>query len=338
MSFNLQHKQYYIYNRQSTKEEYEKFMALLSSQKNVEKFKNELRTLEAHYPQKYIHGTQNENVSGDYLSNCKNVQQSYDSNDIWDGKYIYQSFGTAIKDSMDCNECGEFTQLMYESSTCGYNANNILFSSYCLDQCSDLLYCDHCHFSSNLFGCVGLRRKKFCILNKQYTQEEYEDVVPKIIEHMKKTGEWGEYFPIKFSPSAYNESLAQDYTPLTKEEARTRGYRWHDDLRQKIAQTYQIPDDIKMVKDDITQTLLACKECGINFKIIPQELAFYKHQNIPIPNKCFYCRHRARRLSRNPRKLWARTCAKCNTSIQTSYTPERPEMVLCEKCYLETVY
>jgi len=31
---------------------------------------------------------------------------------------------------------------------------------------------------------------KYCILNKQYSKEEYEELVPKIIEHMQKTGEW----------------------------------------------------------------------------------------------------------------------------------------------------
>jgi hypothetical protein len=41
--------------------------------------------------------------------------------------------------------------------------------------------------SSNLFGCIGLRGKEYCILNKQYTKEEYEALVPKIIEKMKES-------------------------------------------------------------------------------------------------------------------------------------------------------
>ena len=32
----------------------------------------------------------------------------------------------------------------------------------------------------------SLRNKSYCILNKQYTKEEYEELVPKIIEHMMK--------------------------------------------------------------------------------------------------------------------------------------------------------
>jgi hypothetical protein len=52
-------------------------------------------------------------------------------------------------------------------------------------------------------------------LNKQYTKEEYEKLLPKIIAHMKKTGEWGEFFPISISPFNYEETPAMDYYPLT---------------------------------------------------------------------------------------------------------------------------
>jgi hypothetical protein len=37
---------------------------------------------------------------------------------------------------------------------------------------------------------VGLHDKSYCILNKQYTKEEYEELVPKIIEKMMKDDEW----------------------------------------------------------------------------------------------------------------------------------------------------
>jgi CxxC-x17-CxxC domain-containing protein len=59
---------------------------------------------------------------------------------------------------------------------------------------------------------------------------------------------------------------------------------------------------------------------------------------IPIPHNCFDCRHKARMALRNPRRLWSRTCAKCGTAISTSYSPDRPEIVYCEECYLKEVY
>ena len=80
-----------------------------------------------------------------------------------------------------------------------------------------VLYSDSCSSSNHLFGCIGLRNKSYCILNKQYTKEEYEVLVPRIIEHMMKTGEWGEFFPATLSPFGYNETVAMEYFPLSRE-------------------------------------------------------------------------------------------------------------------------
>ncbi len=70
--------------------------------------------------------------------------------------------------------------------------------------------------SSNCFLCVNLENKKYCILNKQYSKEEYEVLVPQIIEHMQKTGEWGEFFPVCLSPFGYNETVAQEHFKLDR--------------------------------------------------------------------------------------------------------------------------
>ena len=59
---------------------------------------------------------------------------------------------------------------------------------------------------------------QYCILNKQYTKEEYEELLPKIIEHMKSTDEWGKFFPTEDSPFAYNETVASEFYPITKDE------------------------------------------------------------------------------------------------------------------------
>ena len=47
---------------------------------------------------------------------------------------------------------------------------------------------------------------------------------------MTSDGEWGEFFPIKYSESCYNETIAQLWFPLTKEKALEEGFRWQDDL------------------------------------------------------------------------------------------------------------
>lgn len=338
MSFNQQHKEYFIYNRQGTKEEYEALMAQLSSATHLERLKQEFSDNKKLFAKKYMHGAQNENVSGDYISNCNNVLESYDCNNVNGGKYLYQNFGVQAKDCYDCDEVGEATELMYETSNSGYNSNRVIGGVNILDQNNDIIYANHCHYSSNLFGCVGLKRKKYCILNKQYTKEEYEELVPKIIEHMISTGEWGEHFPSSISPYCYNETLAMDFYPLTKEEALAQGYSWRDDDKKRVPQIYTIPDAINEVPDTIINEMLACTDCNSNYKIIPQELEFYRAKQIAIPKKCFKCRHYDRLSQRNSRKLWDRNCTHCNTPLRSSYSPERPEPVYCETCYLGAVY
>jgi len=149
----------------------------------------------------------------------------------------------------------------------------------------------------------------------------------------------GGNFPEKYSNFSYNETIAQEYYPLTKEQALAKGYRWRDpDSKEYLPATTQIPDDSQSADKSICNALFACAECDRNYKIIEQELKFYHEQDLSIPKKCFYCRHANRFKMRNPRELWDRKCIKCQTDIKTSYSPDRPENVYCENCYLKEVY
>jgi len=334
---NLDHKEYHIFNKPVSKEEYEKLRKSLKSYENVQKYIKEFETFKLQFPQKEDYGFQNENCSGNYLNNCKNAHSCYDSRNLWDGKYCSQIFLNA-KDCMDCDEVGE-CELAYESNNVGFNAYMTRFSLNCLDKLNDFSYCDFCNHSSNLFGCVGIRNKSYCILNKQYTKEQYEELLPKVIEHMKSTNEWGEYFPAWTSINPYNISMGQDHFPLSKEEALAKGYTWkEEDPKEHQAQTYDTPDNIDDVTEEICSQILACTNCGKNYKILSQELELYKQMGMPVPRRCFHCRHFGRTALRNPRTLWNRNCDKCQAPIETTYSPERPEKVYCEKCYLEAVY
>ena len=79
--------------------------------------------------------------------------------------------------------------------------------------------------------------------------------------------------------------------------------------------------------------------CTEAFRIIPQELAFYRRMNLPLPRLCPNCRHYQRLKQRNPLKLWKRQCQApgCANTFETSYAPDRPEIVYCEACYLKEV-
>lgn len=155
---------------------------------------------------------------------------------------------------------------------------------------------------------------------------------------MKEQNEWGEFFPIKYSPFAYNETLAQEYFPLTKEEAQQQGYSWLEDPPAEQNKSIQPVDNIQNINSSVLSQKFSCENCSKNYKIIPQELTFYKTHQLPLPHFCPNCRHKNRMDMRLPRKLWNRNCFKCQQSIETSYAPQRPEKVYCEKCYLEAVY
>jgi hypothetical protein len=279
-----------------------------------------------------------EDVTGDYIHNAQRCFRCFDVADAQDLRYCDSLY--KAKDCCDVSSFGEKIELCHESATAGIDGYHLLFTFGCVISCADLTYCDECRGGSHCFGCVGMKKAKFCVLNKQYTEEEYNALVPKIIAHMRKTGEWGEFFPAEIGSYGYNETVAQEYFPLTKEEAVRRGWAWRDEEKKE---NYRgppagIPDDIADVQDDITKQILLCEATGKPYKILPQELQFYRDMHLPIPRKCPDQRHAERLAIRNPRKIWKRNCAKCQKDVETTYAPERPEIVYCETCYLDTVY
>ena len=242
-----------------------------------------------------------------------------------------------VKDSYDWDFFGH-GELCYEMASCAYRLFSCRFCMNSWEGNSNLYYCDLCLGDENLFGCVGLRKKRYCILNKQYAREEYEKLVPKIIEHMQKTEEWGEFPPARFSPFAYNNSVAFEYYPLAKEEVEHTGLKWREpDAKDYRQQNVQTPDNIRDVSDEIINEVYSCITCNKNFKILEQELRFYREFQIPLPEHCWLCRHKKRMSLRNPRVIYSRSCQKCGANIYTTYSPQKPEKIFCEKCYLREV-
>ncbi|MBI5139562.1 hypothetical protein HZA26_03060, partial [Candidatus Nomurabacteria bacterium] len=200
-------------------------------------------------------------------------------------------------------------------------------------------YVNNC---KNCIGCDGLRNKEYSILNKEYHKDEYERLRANIIAELKEKNLYGLMIPPELAPFAYNETIAQDNFPLTKDEALAKGYKWEDDIQKtegkETIKLEDVPDNIKDVADNILNEVLKCLNCARNYKITNQEISFYRKMNLPLPRKCFYCRHRDRMTKRGPYKFWNRICSKCQTEITTNYAPDRPEIIYCEKCYQQAVY
>ena len=335
---NMVGKEYCFMNQQLDKEQYlEKLKGLnLGSYSRISEARSFFIKHRLQFPMRYAQVIGCENVTGDNIKDSKNVVEGYDTKKAEDCKWVYLS--DSIKDVYDGSGC-EDVEFSYEVCVHGVPGRNCYFSAYVWKNVSDVLYsvlCPSCH---DCFGCASLKKEKYCILNKQYTKEEYEELVPKIIEHMKTTGEWGEYFPVSISPFSYNETVAQDYFPLKKEEVASNGWKWFSQTdKDHKPSNFNIPDNIDDVNDEILNNVLSCKTCSKNFKLIPQELKFYKNHNIPIPQKCPDCRLDKLIDMRNPKKLHHRRCDKCSSPIQTTYSTDKPEKVYCEECFLKEVY
>jgi CxxC-x17-CxxC domain-containing protein len=99
-----------------------------------------------------------------------------------------------------------------------------------------------------------------------------------------------------------------------------------------------LPYNISQIPDDILNRAVECEVTNKPFKIIKQELEFYRKHNLPIPRRHPDQRHLDRIALRNPRKLYTRICDKCGKDIKTTYAPDRSEIVYCEECYNKEVY
>lgn len=331
---NLRQKQYCFMNEQLTKEVYEAKIQKLKpfSRETLEMGRT---WLEKEKKEKCVFpplfGVQNEDVTGNHIYESKNCHHAYDAKKGEDSKFLYTSYGQ--KNSQDISFTGDETRFCYNCLTMALSEN-----CRCCHSCfqgSDLDYCEYCFSCSNCFGCTGLRNKQYCILNKRYSKEDYTKLKEKLMEKMKKEGQWGEFFPMGHSPFAYNEAIVQEYCPLSEAEIVARNLRWK---KKEEPATYdgpqrRVPPTITDVQSDIVDVILTCQESQQNYRILKNELAFFQKVGLPLSPMSPDIRHKRRMKLRNPRELWKRPCAECSAEIESTFVPDRPETVLCETCY-----
>jgi hypothetical protein len=346
---NLRNKQFYIFNEKYSKEEYEKFRNELDlgSPERLTEFTAKAEAFFLKHPRKQFHGLKNFEVSGDYIYNSKNVHDSYMLANGENLRYCHFLKNGPAQNSYDWSIFGDNGEWMYESVWTGLTASHNKFSAWNYG-CHDIEYCFGCMSSANLFGCVGLRGgAEYCVLNKQYSKDEYRELVGRIKKQMMdipyrdrigREYRYGEMFPAEMSPWRYNESTAYEWFPKRKEEAIEQGFLWRDpDIREYREATKSSFPHIKDIPADVTKEILKCEICGKNYQIIPIELQFLRRFALPIPRECPLCRDRARIKKLNTFHIYTRVCGKCGVSIKTSYAPDRPEIVYCESCYQNEV-
>ena len=295
----LRGKQYHINNIAYTKDDFEQKKRELLAQWEL------------------IHA--NNNIS-DTVSTVINSEQSFGANlygchrcvfcyDFKNGNNCsYCNVSDSPTDCYDIDISWRATKQL-ETLTCDYSTN-VLFSLFTISS-SDSLYCQDCFQVKNCFGCISLRNKEYCIFNKQYTKDEYEQLLPKIINHMRETEERGEFFNPSLSLFGYNETVAYEYYPLTQWEAINKWY-----TRQENNYDPQIPDSATIHNwssnwtfgidnhDDqtILSTIFLCNTTQRPYRLVKAEVDFYRKQWLPLPRLHPDQRH-ARRFTHHPERV-----------------------------------
>lgn len=334
LCWNLRNKQYCIKNVQYTREAYlEKIKEFdLRSRSAVATLTAEFQTCvtreafhRADYNNKTVAST------GNFLEECKNCSESYFLQRSEDCLYFFR--GMESKDAgytvgSAAVEKGYLSCLDYGIYDCvaTSHSSNCRYSAY-LDYCEECEYC---------LGCSGLRKKKFCILNKQYSEEEYRELSKKIQDSMKAAGEWGQYFPWDMAYCGYNVSTGQFYFPMEEKEVQAVSGVW-DDPKEVVAEgtsADQVPDLIDDVPDDIWNKALICLATGYRFNLAPHELQFYKAEGIAAPRYAPDYRTRERFRPVSVGTPFVGICTNCQKSITHFYPPQWGyQNILCLECY-----
>lgn len=342
---NLVNVQYHIFNRSYSKEEYMLKLEQLQK-KNYETQYHEFWEFSQTQACKYYYWGTADGCIGNYITHDSNVVYGFDTHKSEHTKYTWVL--DSVQHCQDRDHTGYDGAWSYQLSSCGDKIYNTAFSINIWSGSDRVYYCILCIGVKNCFGCVWLRNKQYCIFNKQYeSKEKYEEQVSKIIQHMMTTGEWWEFFPAALSPFGYNETLAQEYYPLSEwwvaKQWFSRSHYSRDPQIPADAMVIDCGRDVIPLVDEISSDIVAnyifvCKESSRPYKLIVQEIQFYKKHQLPIPLLHPDIRHLQRVKSRQWRSLYLRECDKCTKELVSVYPQNYSWIIYCEQCYQKEIF
>lgn len=339
--FNLRNKKYCYGNQQLSKETFEKKKQewAFTSHSNYVKAQSVFaKMMKSEAWHRALQIDICENSSGNFIHHCKNCENCYMlsyhedcANTTFSGphaKLTLDSLGTVGSElAFMCS----LPVFCYNVQFC-FSVDNCKF----VDCSAYLQNCEYC------FGCCGLFKKKYCIFNKQYSKEEYEKMVPRIIEHMKNTEEWGQFFPPNISPNPYNESFSGYHFPLNNENHIFWEAEPLEKKNMKTADISDIPDTLEELTDEkvkwLVNQIFWDKTYNRPFQIQKDDITYAKIMNTPLPHS-YYINRIQSNLKWMPYsgELRKGICAKTNNEIVTNWPEEYDGRILSEEQYLEII-
>lgn len=189
--FGLKHQQFRIFNKPYSEEIYREKVAQLKRNppsKIIDVLRPEFDKLPRLSAWLYKAGGKS---VGDYIYNSNNCHKCFNVSNCSNCAYVsdFLDSGNASGDSFDCDFCNKM-ESCYDCHACE-NCTNSNFLEHCIGV-SDSEYMRFCYNCSNCFGCVYLQNKEFCILNRQFSRDEYILAVKKIKTELKEAKTYGQ--------------------------------------------------------------------------------------------------------------------------------------------------
>lgn len=310
MSYNLRGKQYYFKNEKLSKQQYQERVKEynLTNLEGRQKAKMEFESLRKNFIVKASHQINCENCFGDYLVGCKGCEEIYFSDGCEDSCDILR--GTEDTDSFDAVVGGKI-ELCYNVLQPGYSYK-CSFGISC-NHCNETHFSEYCDFCDDCIGCISLKRGKFCILNKKYSEEEYKKLKEHIFAELsggigQMAGAEAFFDPAK-SPFAYEETIADLYFPKSN-----------------------FSDQKKF------NEVGKCDYCGRGLSLSEAEEGLYKKMNVATAKTCFNCRIQSLARPYSAVVMEKAKCSSCGKEVFKGKSARDFGRLYCEECYLKEVY
>lgn len=371
----LNGKKYYILNQASDEQTYHKTLEKLQDKEYREQFVHQWMDISNNRPRPAVTIVGSEDVSGSDILESNRVHWSFTIRDSQDICYSYNL--QSSQDCLDVFSYGHESYCMYNSVQ-AWRYSHHIYRSSTIGKWENLFYCIEVKKSKNCFGCVNMRDKEYCIFNKQYTKEQYESIVPKLLERIQSEWSGYDFLWSQCSPFPYNDTFAMMYFPIrtihypsTSQVLDQNGQLdvYVDDTESFISKAWlqvsngvrrpiwwrnkqweiNIPDNIELLyKEDVANiqdydsTILhkaiVCEVSGRPFRIVAIELEFYKKYRLDLPTIHPDIRHEKRFLSRANRTLHIRSCSQTGEEILSIYPQNVPFPVYSQKAYSDHMY
>ena len=180
---------------------------------------------------------------------------------------------------------------------CVWKKAENVYCSFWISGWTNLFYCyDLVWGCSYCLGCIWLKNKSYCILNKQYEKEEWKLIVSEIFKHMESDWILWDYFPPKLNPFYFNNTLAWIIGNFKKEDVEEKWYMWRDkEIKVDIPEGSEIIriSDLKnyqwfnkdwkwQINPDIMKKVIVDNKWNY-YKIVKMEYDFLMKYGLPLP-------------------------------------------------------